>query len=204
MNLTKAILTGAILLACVSEVKADVTINITGSTAFRSVVHNSILAAMNGESYAYTGTSFTGASQAIFVGTVPGISGTTTVRTSWSGSASGIRDVAQANNVNFLPIGTTVSPGGTASTPTGTDPATAKFALSDVFQASTIFTSPALQNANVAVVPFVFVANNGAPAGLTNVTPQLAEALYSTAFLPLSLFTGNHGGCRDDRLWHGS
>ncbi len=201
MKLTTAILTGAICLVFAGGASADVTINITGSTAFRSVIHNTVLAVMTGETYAYTGTSYTGANQAIIKGTVAGISGTTTVRTSWSGSATGIKDVAQANTINFLPTNTATSAGGTADVPTGTDPATAKFAMSDVFQTSTIYTSPALTNANVAVIPFIFCVNNGAPANLTNVTDQLMQALYSSAFLPLSLFTGD---AADGKLVYGT
>jgi hypothetical protein len=41
------------------------------------------------------------------------------------------------------------------------------------------------------VVPFVFVANVGAPAGMTNMTDQLHESQWSTGQLPLSMYTGN-------------
>lgn len=189
---SKTLMTGLLALAAASPAFADATINITGSTAFRSAIHNSILATMPDEQYAYSGSSLSGANFAIFKGTVPGISGVTTVRTSWSGSAAGVRDVAQANTINFLRPDTPVSSAGTANADqNNVEGAVARIAMSDVFQSSTIFTSPALQNANVAVVPFIMMANEGAPAGLTNVTDQQFDAVFGTSSLPLSLFTGN-------------
>ena len=65
--------------------------------------------------------------------------------------------------------------------------------MTDVFQATTPFKSPQLVDTRVGVVPFKFCANNGAPASLTNLTPPLAQALFTNEFgLPLSLFTGAH------------
>ena len=63
------------------------------------------------------------------------------------------------------------------------------FAMSDVFQASTPFTSTTLLDTNiVAVVPFRWVANNGAPAAISNATPNLIQALL-TGGMPLSMWT---------------
>jgi hypothetical protein len=63
--------------------------------------------------------------------------------------------------------------------------------MSDVAQASTPFTTPALTEQTVAVVPFKWVRNNGSPSTWNNITPQLANALYAgSGKLPLALFTG--------------
>jgi hypothetical protein len=69
--------------------------------------------------------------------------------------------------------------------------------MSDGFQNTTQFSPPnpqypALSHQNVGVVVFDFVKNNGAPAGLTNMTPLLAQTLWeNNGTLPLSMWTGN-------------
>jgi hypothetical protein len=121
----------------------------------------------------------------------------------------------------YLPDGTTLVAGNLTSggnalsdDPTrqdGADPSSghvAQIAMSDVFQAATPFATgtlitsasnpaytykaAALTDNVVGVVPFVFVAGNGAPAGLNNITPQLAQGLWASATgtESLQLFTG--------------
>jgi hypothetical protein len=64
----------------------------------------------------------------------------------------------------------------------------------DHFQSSTPYPSPGLTLTTVGVVQFKWLVNNpgtGNPAPFTNITPGLAQALYKSGSLPLSLFTGN-------------
>ena len=42
----------------------------------------------------------------------------------------------------------------------------------------------------VGVVPFMFLAGEGAPAELKNMTDQLHSTLWSVGQLPISFFTG--------------
>src|SRR6266404_1635652 len=121
--------------------QADVTIRITGSTAFRSATNTAIrniLSSGNPQiAYDSGATSFTGASYNTFVGTLPGVTGTVTVKTSWSGSVAGIRDVAQANSLKFFADGVATSTGaGTADpAPTATE-GVPDIAMGDNTQAS--------------------------------------------------------------------
>src|SRR3954451_657354 len=97
---------------------ADVTINVTGATAFRGAAVTAIRNSYTSVQYAFTG-SFSGGTQHLFVGTFPGIPGTTTVRTFWSGSTEGARDVIQEVNTPprcLDPANTTVSAAGTLVT----------------------------------------------------------------------------------------
>ncbi len=198
MNLSKRFLVAsATLFAAVSAAMADVTIDITGATAFRAAANNAIIQALGGPDtvqYAFTGTQgINGTNRAIFKGSFPGITGVTTIRTSWSGSAAGVGAVANATPVQLLVEGTPVEVGGknlTAGETTFTT-AVAKFAFSDVAQAATPTPTPALEGTEVGVVPFVFLVNDGAPAGITNATDQLMQGVYKTGFLPVSMFTGN-------------
>jgi hypothetical protein len=175
---------------------ADVTIHITGSSAFRGAASNAILNIMTfpsaGMGYAYQGTSFTGATYQIFKGSVAGITGTTTVKTQWSGSVEGIRDVSAPNNIAFLVDTTTVSAGGTPSAPVTTANEPAEIAMADNTQNSTSFKTPAINTVfKVGVVPFAFVAGQNTPTSFTNMTAQIGKALLGAGSIPTSLITGN-------------
>lgn len=202
MNILKASVASIVAVVFAQSAFADVTIRITGSSAFRAATHNAIKNIMTlsgtGDGYAYNGTSFTGANFAIFRGTVAGVPGKVTVKTSWSGSVAGVRDVAQSNPVAFLPDTTGISAGGTSgASTTSNESAVPDIAMSDTFQGSTKFTSPTLVRSTVGIIPFAWVASKDAPSGLTNVTPQLARALYKAGFASAALFTNNNADASD-------
>lgn len=200
--------TAVLALTVVQQAAADVTLRLTGSTAFRSGTHKAIVAMMGGEANckfataAITGNttntqaSFEGADYTVIRGAATGIPGVTTVHCTWSGSATGIADVAQGNNLNFIPASSLPASNGYANATVGngatlaTESTTARFAFSDVFQSSTPTPTPALQNTNLAIIPFSFVANEGT-TGITNMTQQLARALWTNGSQPKKLFTGN-------------
>jgi hypothetical protein len=200
MKINKIVMGASLVLALSSVANGQTVINITGATAFRAAANNSIIALLGGAgttTYAYTGTQgIGGTNRAIFKGNVAGI-GAVTVRASWSGSTQGIADVASGTPVQVLDddelvVPTTIAGNNVAST--GVFEAVnqvAQFAFSDVSQASSTTLSPSLTGEEVGVVPFAFVANASAPAGMTNMTDQIMAALYSNAFVPLRLFTGN-------------
>ncbi len=205
MKLFKILTLSAVALVSVTTLNAQTYLRITGSTAFRAATMNAIKNSMTfagaGEGYGYTGSSFTGASFAIFKGTMssPAI-GSVIVKVNWSGSVAGTRDVVQGNTISFLIDTTPVSPGGTGSVPsTFESPAVAPdMSMSDTYQASTKFPStPALVDNIVGVVPFAFVVGKTAPAGLTNITPQLARALFKVGFVSAALFTNNNADASD-------
>lgn len=206
----KHLFAGALALGIASSASAQTTIEITGATAFRTAtlqaIYNAYVAAGG------LGTSFNVAhdfpgnasnqlsqliasNRAIFIGTFPGITGTTTIRTSFNGSAEGLNAIAGNNNPSFLTSGAVtntgdIEPGKTSPTNT----VRPKFSFSDVLQSTTPITTPTLQpvgTSSVGVVTFAFITNNGAPANFTNVTFQQWKALLQTGVQRLSLFTGN-------------
>ena len=151
-------------------------------------------------SYAYEGNAIAAnANRAIYHGTFAG--NPYIIRTWWAGSVNGVRDIAQQIQQTQLFDKTVLgAPGGVQITTAPTlAPASAETApeigFSDVFQSSTAFTSPALTvEDEVGIIPFKWFKNEGASAGLTNMTPLLGRALYgSLGELPLSLFTGVPG-----------
>jgi len=180
-------------LGLAASASAATEIRLTGSTAFRSSIHTAILAKMGSSAtYAYIGTSSVGvggSNQAIFTGTIDGQA--VIVKTAWSGSADGIHKVASGTTVAYLSNSTTQSSSGTPSVPTGTEQLVPTAAFSDVYQGSTVYTTPTLTDTIVAIAPFKWIASASAPTSLTNITPQLVQALYGAGTLPLALFTGN-------------
>jgi hypothetical protein len=181
---------------------ADITIRITGSSAFRASTSNAILGIMTfpnaGMGYGYNGTNFTGATTQIFKGSVAGITGTVTVKTRWTGSVQGIRDVALDQNISVYE---TTYGGTTPVTLTSTGVPNypgdrnvnehADIVLADNTQGSTTTISPAIDVFNkVGIVPFAFVASRNVPAAVTNITAQQHKALVNVGSVPASLFTG--------------
>jgi len=205
----KNILFGTMFAGIAASASAQTTdITITGATAFRVATLRAIYNA-----YASVGTigaNFTvchsssgnttsaleGSTRAVFKGTFPGIAGTTYIRTSFNGSTEGLNAIAGNNNPTFLTQAAvdnaTTTPLGGVTSPTET--LRPKFSFSDVYQSSSPVTTPTLQpvgQSKVGVVTFCMIANEGAPAGLNNVTTQQARILWKNGIQRLSLFTGN-------------
>jgi hypothetical protein len=200
-------------LAITSSTFAQTRIYITGSTAFRAVTVNGVGAILSGTvGIAYDGltpgvTSATNANAVTWTGgTIGGQA--VTIKASWSGSASGIQTVAGAPNflVRFLPDGASGSnnrdprqPGNPAES------AVPDMCMTDVFQSATLFhetyngvTYASLTDNAVGVVTFVWAASAGFPIGSGSgtsssfsMTPQLAQALFPSGAIPLSMITGS-------------
>ena len=196
------------------------TIRITGSSAYRGAVTNAILNLMTPGSAqaAYVGTSLSGANQQLIEGplvTTTGGAGYLIVKTSWTGSLSALVVLTTgANTVNpFLSTSNATASasagpstfgagatGGNSVSPGTFDAAqTADIGMSDAFQGSTSFSSPALtgatvsgqpQQSDVGVVPFVWVSNPDASTNITNINSIQAQSLIGGG-LQLSQFTGN-------------
>jgi hypothetical protein len=203
MKFKISLLAGLAALGFASTASAQTVINITGATAFRAAAHTAIINILGGPGvcqYGYVGSSLSNANHALFKGSIGG--SPYVIRTSQNGSTAGIAAVVNATTLTYLKDELTspdISTAGvqiasaiaTATTNGKTETAVGRFSFSDVDQAISNNPTPALPGAPVGVVPFVFVANVGAPAGMTNMTDQLHESQWSTGQLPLSMYTGN-------------
>lgn len=211
MKLTKFLALAAVAgIFAANDASATVTIRLSGSTAFRAATVNAIKASMSSGSPQYawqSSSSFNGASFHIFRGTVSGIADPDViVKCSWSGSVSGVKSVTTGQLLTFL----------ADSTPMSTTPTTAAnganvnasnlvsnegapvICMSDTWQGSTKYQAITLTDDTiVGVVPFKWVASNGAPASLANLTPQTARQLLATGFMSPSLVTGNVADASD-------
>lgn len=200
MKTKASLIATAATMALFSSASGQTVIDLTGSTAGRSAVTTAVGALLDGETVAWSNNaSLNSAGRAIFKGTFNG--NAVIVRTFWSGSAAGVRDVADApqlNNAFFqTSYDTVTNPGNVASPALASASAetVAEIGFSDVFQSSTSFTTnPLADETSVAVLPFVFMKNNGASSAITNVTSENFKAIWGgLGFGPMSLFTGNAG-----------
>ena len=210
MKKSNYLVASAAVLLCSVSAHADTIVHFTGSTAFRASAIAAIENLMGGagnfkSAYQSSSGSSAGASnQCVIQGTIPGLpvgANPVTIKCSWSGSTGGIKTVVQNIDVSTwmsisnLP-GTNTSVGVASpvyTLDTGTFPgetAKADVTMEDSSQASTGFTTTSLTETRVGVVSFEFVAGNGSPANLDNITPLLAQAVLSGG-APLSQFTGN-------------
>jgi hypothetical protein len=202
--------TAALGLAFLTAAQADVTVEITGASAFRKASLEAIKTLYTtGGSFKFAHSSSTGnltsSTRAIFQGTFPGVTGVTTIRTNFTGSVEGIRALAIGGNFNVTylapsvlgnatnsSIGTEVA--GVSTTDTA---AVAELAFSDVSKDSTPLASYSnLDGGAVGVVAFTMIANEGAPANLTNVSSKQFQALFKGGSLPASVLTGNASDTR--------
>jgi len=201
---------------------ADVQVDVTGATAFRAATLLAIKAkyVASGAAFKFAhdqatagGTTYSGATRAIFIGTFPGVTGTTTIRCCFTGSVEGIRALVPVTDplppTYYQPsllTSTTATIGGAELANQGTtgaltDPS--EIAFSDVAKASTPYSAFSLQPASPAagVVVFTMLANEGSQ--VTNVTSQAFRALMG-GYQPLSLFTGNENDNLNDPAGDGS
>lgn len=205
----KNIILGAMFAGFAASASAQTTdITITGATAFRTATLQAIYDAYDSvgnlgtdffvchSSSGNTTSALTGSNQAVFKGTFPGITGTTYIRTAFNGSTEGLNAIAGNNNPSFLTQAAvnsaTTAPLGGVTSPTET--LRPKFSFSDVYQSTSPVDNVVLNpvgSSAVGIVTFCMIANEGAPADLTNVTIQQARALWTNGIQPLSLFTGD-------------
>ncbi|MGA2540546.1 MAG: hypothetical protein ABSG78_03165 [Verrucomicrobiota bacterium] len=199
MKAPKILMAGLLAFSLAGAAHAQTIIHITGSTAFRAGAHQAITDILDPNStpapvIAWTGSSLPSASQAIFTGKTYASNGAVPViiKTSWSGSLGGIQTVSENLTISTWLTNTTPAGAGAVASGNNVDPpAVPDACFSDGFQASSPFTSPVLLDHIVGIVPFKWVRNNGSPATLSNMTPQLAVSLYTgSGSLPLALFTG--------------
>jgi hypothetical protein len=197
---------GVVALGLASQAHANNTNYLVGSTAFRSAVYSAIRSLYSPGFVEVTYGNATAAkcNQMMWIGTISGVSGTTVIKANWSGSVGGTRAIdggiltggfiADSKPANNYP---TITTGANGTDPTDYDQTLHKptISMSDSFQSSTKYTTTALTDDQVGIVPFEFIKNKGANtdshwANLVNVTDPLMRVLLFGP-VQLSLFTGN-------------
>ena len=191
-NYSKAIALAVAGLGFATATQAQVTIKLTGSTAFRAETFNSIVALYGGNLTTKTPANATTSSSTVtYVGTIPALYGgqTVTLKTAFSGSVEGIVNLVGAANPAGVTQPTYLNADGSTDSVTDAD-----FALSDVYQNTTDYNDglyASLDDTQVGVVCFAWTKGVTAPAGISNISHQQAQQLFASGSIAQSFFTGN-------------
>lgn len=210
MKLKTSILAALAVTSLAQVASADVTIDITGATAFRQAAVESIRAVFTSvPNYGWSGTAgFGGANLHIFKGNTS--LGATTIRCAWSGSTEGARSAIFDVATSYFPdngsLTLTTAGAANLSTSGAVTANNHDIYFSDTAFSKTIYSTYALLPAEAAEVSglvqtqvgaivFTPLKNETSAAflGLTNVTQKNFAQLYSGANagrMRLSQFTG--------------
>jgi len=195
MKSLKLLAVGLLAAASVSLASAQTTIRITGSTAFRKATATAIQNIL-APGYTWGGipTANVGSNQLMFVGNLASNGHAVVIKVSVRGSEGGIFNLTSGTadaSTPFIADGTTLSTTGTNLTSgAATDVSPADVSLSDSFQGSSAYKAPLLNDAQVGVIPFVWISaylNDATVNGLTH--QQLKATLLGNG--ALNLWTGN-------------
>lgn len=208
MKLKSSFVFGILALASAQMASAvPIVINITGATAFRDAARTAIINFLGGDGVCLRGAAdlnLDGAPTASNLRIMRGFNGGQEyiVRLTHRGSTEGILDTADGNTIDFLKANTVLTATTGAGTIAGATEAGScengipRWSFSDVDKAlstrpNEVFYSTGLpEEDKVGVVPFMFVAGEGAPAGISNMTDQIFELISSTGAVNASFFTG--------------
>jgi len=191
MKVMKYLLGAALASAFVTTASAqctpDLTLYVTGSTAFRAEVWLSICSKLSGTAcYANSGGA-TGASQMTWLGTWPHDGSALQdkkikIYTAYNGSAAGVNAVCASTQVQFVELDGTTQVSHVADA-----------AFSDAFQESICTGNCGLTDNQVGVITFVFAKNiHASAANIANVTSQNMLSLYDDGLISLAQLTGNN------------
>ena len=188
MKTPRLILPLVLSLATATSALAQVEIRLSGAVAFRDTAYLAIrtlygpnLASQNPADGPTASTQL----KVTWTGTIPSLFGsqTVTVRAFYNGAVAGVQDLTQNRNVNFL---ASANPGDTNTVNLPSD-----VAFSSVFQQSTEFLTPKLDDVRFGATPIVLLKSKAAPASLTNITTHQLKTLAANGKLPAWFFTGN-------------
>lgn len=192
--------TASVAMALIGQASADVTFYATGSTAFRAATNNALkdMFVQTGSApiYKYSGSSLASSTNIWIQGTIPGQPGlgTVTVIATWSGSNDAIERLSTNNTTtNYYADGTSAAFGG-ASVSSGISSSghVIDMILMDTSQALTPYNiNPINDTTVIGVLPFTWVASKDAPAGVNNMTAQIARAMFNVGYASASAFSGN-------------
>lgn len=173
---------------------AQVEIRLSGAVAFRDTAYFSIRSLFGANLTSQNpADSPTAPSQlkVVWTGTLPQLFGqqSVTIRAFYNGAVAGVQDLTQNRLVNYLG---TANPGDTNTVNLPSD-----IAFSSVFQQSTEFLTPTLEDVRFGATPIVLVKSKTAPASLTNITTHQLKTLAANGALPAWFFTGNTNDTTD-------
>jgi hypothetical protein len=205
MKVKTVLLASAVSLILIEAAQAQNRVYITGSTAYRNAINQTIFSLFDSapQVAAFGNATYYKANTLDFEGTIGTVS--YIIKCSWSGSEAGIKDVATGQVENFVDDIGTGTPAVTATASSSSAVAgqlsshSVDLALGDNQQSYSKTKTPILNNnAFIGIIPFVWVKNAQVPADqsgtdwarITNLTDAQARVLLSGGSVA-ALLTGN-------------
>jgi hypothetical protein len=188
-NYTKSLVLAGVMSAA-TLANAAQYIYLTGSTAARSIVYNTIINGSTVFDAAPTvvvqgGKTLSGANYMNFHGNLGG--NDTILKCHWSGSEGGIADLVGGTQLFLTDTATTLLDG---TSPDATVSSPVDLAMADNAKNYSRNPNVAATGTKVGIIAFKWVAEKGSAAGLTGVTDQSIRAAFAGT-AKLALFTGN-------------
>ncbi len=189
MNTKTALVTlSALIVIARAQAATPLDITVTGSTAIRADLFNSIIKLYQSDFKQNPTANYTKANQVTWSGTIPVLQAIgydpVTVRCGMSGSVQGVTDLANKNAISVLANSTDTDTNRTTRIP--------DFSMSDVFQDTAGVSGGAdLTDAKVAVIPFTWVRGAGSSSAIANMNVQLMQKFLANGALPLRFWSGN-------------
>ena len=192
MNTKSILLAGAMSLGLVGLAQATSVVYMTGSTAGRGAIYDTVTDGTNvfdaAPTIVYQGaTSARSAGYVNFSNTVNGVA--TVLKCHWSGSEGGIADIAGSGTEAFLDDGAASDTNSTAPGPFVSS--SVQLAAADNDKAYSKNPTAAITGNKVAVIPFKWEKEKGSSANLVNVTDAAIRNALKGGNAKLALFTGN-------------
>ena len=173
--------------------QAQVSLHLTGAVAFRGLAFSAItnLYTTGGAYLQNPSGNASTKNQVTWSGKIPALYGsqTVTIYANYNGAVAGVQNLAQGTPAAFL-----ASP---TNGITNLVNATTDLAFSSVYQATTPYTSPVLNDTIIGATPVVWVKSINSPAAITNITAQQINVFAANGVLPASYFTGNASDTAD-------
>jgi hypothetical protein len=170
-----------------ASAQAQVNIYISGAVAFRGQTYD-IIRSLFDSGFSQNPTSGANATLIAWSGTASNALGTgsqiVNIYANYNGAVAGIQNLTVPTAAQFY---ISATPGVTATAAHLVD-----FAFSSVYQATTPYTSPVLDDPqNLGVTPILWIKSTNSLPGITNITSQQIKELASVGALPGYFFTGN-------------
>jgi hypothetical protein len=188
MKSVQTLVTIAASVVLAASAQAQVEINISGAVAFRDTGYRATRALFGANLISQNpadGPSAPTALKVTWTGKIPALFAdqTVTVRAFYNGAVAGIQDLTQNRNVSFLASSTAGE--------TNTISLQSDIAYSSVFQQSTEFRTPVLQDTRFGATPITIVKSSSVPAALNNITTHQLKTLAANGSVPAWFLTGN-------------
>ena len=186
-TINKIAVTVAASLLLGAAAQAQVNIRISGAVAFRAQT-SELIRSLYDPGFQQNPANAANATLAAWSGTASNKLGTgaqiVNIYVNYNGAVAGIQNLTIPSSAQFL---TSFTPGVTTTAPAPVD-----FSFSSIYQNTSPYTSPVLDDPqNFGVTPILWIKSTNSHPGLTNITSKQIQQIASLGYAPVGFFTGD-------------